>query len=542
MAVSIAKLAIGISANTQGLTQGLSQAQGAVSGFGGSISSMAKQFAGSMAGQVAIGQLLADTIKGITNQVIALGKQGFQFMVQQVKEAFTEIDEMAKLSDRLGVSMESLAGLQLGAELSGVTGLDTAMEKFADTLSDAKMGAGEGAKSLRQLGLNAQALINMEPDQAIGKVADAMQGLAKADQVRVARDLFGRGGSEMVNLLQQGSAGIESMKARAEELGLAVSRVDAAKVEMANDAITEFWASIKGVARSLAVELAPFVTAIAEQLTGAIASLDEKSLAQGLISTIETVSIGIASAIDLIEGLGLAAGTTLMDLAAQILFEIETVMKGVKAVNDMLPKFAQDPTVDATLAAVTKMQRSSDSILAQMEARAANLEIKPRAESVKAFFEDTRKRMQENAEKMAAAGEGAGAVIGDNIYTGFQRGLQALEFGSKEAFSAIVNAISGGVQARAAVAAVEAKAMENLGMGGEVADMDLAAAGAGLRAQLPDEFAAGLENTFAKGSAIGGDKNAPPPEEKQYWDQSLTALQALLISIQGQTKLAPANL
>ncbi len=154
-----------------------------------------------------------------------------------VTHSMEAIDALAKMSDKLGISTEALIGLQHGAELSGVSieGLNQALKKMT---------------------LN-------RPGQSIEEVADAIMKLDGASaRARMAVDVFGRAGIEMLPMLQGGAAGIAAFRQEADELGLSLSRVDAAKVEEANDEWTRTKALVVGIGRQLAIDVSPVISGI----------------------------------------------------------------------------------------------------------------------------------------------------------------------------------------------------------------------------------------------------------------------------------------
>jgi len=198
-----------------------------------------------------------------TGLLAAAGVAGVGYMIKQQMEA---IDVTAKLSDRLGMNTESLIALQHGAKLAGVEQgqLTTALDYFNRRLGEAQMGGREAAEAFAQIGLSYKTLAALNPDQRIGLVADQVNRLASQSQKAAAmQDLFGRGSQNLAPLLAEGSNNIKQMRRETELLGLSFSRIDAAKVEAANDALTRTRAVFTGVFRQSVIELAPYIEAAA---------------------------------------------------------------------------------------------------------------------------------------------------------------------------------------------------------------------------------------------------------------------------------------
>lgn len=185
-----------------------------------------------------------------------------------VKASLDLNDNLAKTSDRLGLTTEALAGLRHAGELTGVSAktLDTALQRMTRRISEAAKGSGVAKAALDELGLSAEELARLTPDQALARVADAMGNVeSQTDKVRLAFKLFDTDGVKLLNTLDLGARGLNEAAREAKDLGLAINRVDAARIEVANDAFSRAQAAVKGVATIVAVELAPHLEEAATQ-------------------------------------------------------------------------------------------------------------------------------------------------------------------------------------------------------------------------------------------------------------------------------------
>lgn len=201
-----------------------------------------------------------------------------------VAPSFESLDTLGDLSSRLGVSTDKLAALQHAASLAGIEqeSLTTGVTKFLDTLSNANLGTASAAKAFDALGLKAEALSRLSLDQQFVEVARALQGIQNpADRVRIAIDLFGKSGAQMLQLLNGGANELITTLAEAKALGIAPSSEEVAKIQAANDAIDKMSASWRGLANVIAVELAPAITDLATKaaLVIPLLTLSDKSVA-----------------------------------------------------------------------------------------------------------------------------------------------------------------------------------------------------------------------------------------------------------------------
>lgn len=188
------------------------------------------------------------------------------------REAFKAIDASAKMSDVLGMSNKFYESLKYSAELGGVAveQVGTAMRRFQKSVGDANVGSATAVRAFRTLGLESQKLSQMTPQDALLEVFDALNKLPNQfDRARVAQDVFGRTGLQMLKVAEGGSEQFSRYTAQLEKFGVAIDRVDSAKVEQANDAWTTLGKIFEGVSRQIAINLAPLITEVAGSLTEA---------------------------------------------------------------------------------------------------------------------------------------------------------------------------------------------------------------------------------------------------------------------------------
>ena len=191
------------------------------------------------------------------------------------KQQSSLIDQTAKFADRIGITTEALTQYRYASELTGVgqQNFDTAMQRMTRRTSEAAQGTGAAAGALKELNLNADELNRLTPDQQLKRIADAMQNVENhSDRLRLSVSLFDTQGAAMVNMLSNGSQGLNDMAAEADRLGVTLSRIDAAKIEMANDSMARLAAMSDSWKRSLAVEMAPLFSAVADEINKATQS------------------------------------------------------------------------------------------------------------------------------------------------------------------------------------------------------------------------------------------------------------------------------
>ena len=198
---------------------------------------------------------------------VAFGAMGIAAATVLTKSSQQSIDALAKTADQLGVTTEALGSLQHSASLAGVENktLTKSLQNLAIGVSDAANNTGIAKDAFLELGISAQALEKLPIDQQMMVVADAMKGVElQTDKVRIAADLFGSRGVAMLTVLAGGSAGLKEMAAEAEHLGITISRVDAAQIEVANDAVTRAKGVFTGLGNQLATAFSPIIAGVAD--------------------------------------------------------------------------------------------------------------------------------------------------------------------------------------------------------------------------------------------------------------------------------------
>lgn len=199
--------------------------------------------------------------------IFAAGVGGMGILI---KRSFDTIDAVAKMSDRLGIATEDIIAFGHAAKITGMdtAGMNKALETFVRRIGEVRLGTGQAKVALEKLGLTADELANQKLADNFQLIAEKISKMENAsDKAATAYFLFGRQGQQMLNFLNMGARGLDVFRAEVDRLGLSFSRLDAAKVEMANDAMVRLKARFTGLAQTAAIQLAPVIDTIAVKLT-----------------------------------------------------------------------------------------------------------------------------------------------------------------------------------------------------------------------------------------------------------------------------------
>lgn len=208
------------------------------------------------------------SLKGIGESILSV--QGLMLSLAGsaigalVKSAANLENEMGKLAQRAGVSVEAISGLRYAADLSDVSieSLGTGLKHLSMAMVDTQAGTGEAQAAFRALGLSVtDASGALKPTQLqLFDIADKFAGMQDgAGKTALAMRIFGRAGNDLIPLLNHGSEGLRQNADEARRFGLIVSTEAAREAEAFNDNLTR----LKSAAEGLKIELAgPLIKAL----------------------------------------------------------------------------------------------------------------------------------------------------------------------------------------------------------------------------------------------------------------------------------------
>ncbi len=231
---------------------------------------------------------------GIKNSLVGLGAAvGVGLSFNELWSSFSGVlaDEsrLVKMADRLGTTTEDLSALGIMAKK---TGMDTesfylALARMERNISSAQLKTTEltgavdetgeplakGAQALDELGLKADVLAKLPLPVQLKAIAQAMaENIAPADRVRIAFQLFGRGGVGMVGALKAGPAAMDEWVRKAQASGMVISTDMAQRAYEAQEAGEHLATSWHRFAVELTDSVAPAATRAADKLTDLLAA------------------------------------------------------------------------------------------------------------------------------------------------------------------------------------------------------------------------------------------------------------------------------
>ena len=182
------------------------------------------------------------------------------------------IDELAKSSARLGLTVNQIQSLQFAASQTGASSeeLEKGLTRFSRAVSEANTGIGTGLRAFEMLGVKiTDASDNIKPTrQLLDEVSDALTQIENpADRVRVAFDLFGRSGVNLVNTLQQGSKNLKELGDEFNAVTITLTQEQAKAVEEANDLFDKLGRTFSSIGQQITANVLPKLAKLSQFLT-----------------------------------------------------------------------------------------------------------------------------------------------------------------------------------------------------------------------------------------------------------------------------------
>jgi len=300
-----------ITADTSGLQRGMQDASESIEGVQNTSQSADRGVQRSSRGMTRSMGRVAAKAKVVAAAAAAAGAAYAAHLVRQGLQA---ADEQAKLARQLGVTNEELATMQRAAELSGMSAgeLTSNMERLNRRLGDAADGSGQAADALERIGLTAQDLENMAPDEQMETLGDALSGVgSQAERASIASDLFGRSGQRMLLLLDDATDTFDRARREVDDFGLALDETQTDQIEQINDDFSTMSAAIRGAGMQLASAFAPAIEHVASVVVSLSSAIGRWSQSMGE-ATRQTRELAEAQGV--LEGIQAGEERTLEDI------------------------------------------------------------------------------------------------------------------------------------------------------------------------------------------------------------------------------------
>lgn len=254
----------------------------------------------------------ARSINGLLGTLgLAVSAAGLGAMV---KASLDSADSLSKLSQRVGITVESLSTLIPVADLAGVSGekFEGGLRKLATRMLDAATGSDEAARGFAAVGV---AIQNQDgtlraTDQVLLDLTDRFKAMPDgAEKTALAVELFGKSGADLIPFLNQGRDGVEALTTELQALGVQIGGDTAAQAEVFNDSLAKVRLAISSIGNRV---IESFLPAMNDMANGMVESAKQggslRAILDGVVLVLKTLALGAATVGKAFVALGEAIG------------------------------------------------------------------------------------------------------------------------------------------------------------------------------------------------------------------------------------------
>jgi len=214
---------------------------------------------------------------------------GVAGLVALGKQSVDAADNLNDLSQRTGVAVESLSRFGNAARDSGsnVDEVAKAMGKLARSVVDPSSRANEALKSIGINATDASGKIR-SMDQIMLDVAGKFSGISDpAKKAQLAFDLFGKAGTNLIPMLNQGREALEQYSAT-------ITTEGAQAADQFNDSLNAVGNAVAGPFNQAITALLPVITSLAQGIAGALQAFSAlPGPVQAIIAGFAALVVGI---------------------------------------------------------------------------------------------------------------------------------------------------------------------------------------------------------------------------------------------------------
>jgi lambda family phage tail tape measure protein len=239
---------------------------------------------------------------------------------------------LKELSEKSGINVNDLSGLQEAAKQSGISfeGLSTGLKKYSQSIADAKDGNQQALAAFKNLGITFQDLQTKSPEEVLLKLADNFTKLQDGpEKAANALKIFGKAGDDFIPLLDRGSKALS-------QFSLGISDDFAERALIFNQSVDALESQLKKLSVQGFQQMLPALQNIVNAFSEIPKYIQDnktvfKDFGEGLKDTIYVVTALGTAAIDTAD----AVGTLIKAIKAQSQLDSAGYNK---AINDFLDR------------------------------------------------------------------------------------------------------------------------------------------------------------------------------------------------------------
>ena len=336
-------------------------------------------------------------------------------MVALVKSSIDAGDELSKMSQRVGISVETLSLWNPAAQQAGVSSeaFEKGLRKLSTTMVDAATGGEDAAHTFKAVGVEFK-----NQDGALRGTDAVLLDLAErfktmpdgAEKSALAVQIFGKAGAELIPFLNQGRDGITDLTDELRSLGIEMSGESAAQAEVFNDALDKVHLATTSIGTQV---MTAFLPALNEMALGMVESAKEggalRAILDGVVLVLKTLALGaatvgkafvalgeaigagVAAAVEALRGNTAGAKAIIADLKGSLIKRLDDLAEFRDSLFDPKPIEVKAPKIQADPSLLQRMAKPKP---AQDTTGAQTALLKARLDAELALLKDSLKREQ----------------------------------------------------------------------------------------------------------------------------------------------------
>jgi len=263
-------------------------------------------------------------LKHLATQVIGayLGFEGIKHFAENLIHAAEAVEKLGQEAQKIGMPVDQLSETEMLAKMAGtnVEGLGLAMRGLAKSAYDADDPTSKSALALRALGVSVRDSSGamLSEQQILLRLSDAFHAMPDGiEKVRIANELLGKSGQQLIPLLNKGSEEIRKSQEEARSFGLTVGPEFAGNAEHFSENLIRIHSAFDGMWRKLAEALLPELNRLTDWV---VSFIKDSGTLMAVVATLVDLYATFASAVSGVvfafDALGSFMGTFAGTLAA----------------------------------------------------------------------------------------------------------------------------------------------------------------------------------------------------------------------------------
>ena len=144
------------------------------------------------------------------------------------------------------------------------------MRGLSKEIVGVSQGTASSVKLFQSMGISLET-VGKGTGATLRAIADAFQRMPDgAEKAKLAVELFGRSGLDLIPILNKGAAGLDEAMKKSAEFGLILSETERTGLTVFDDAMDDLGSALKGFAMQVGAAFAPSLTALVLAFTDVI--------------------------------------------------------------------------------------------------------------------------------------------------------------------------------------------------------------------------------------------------------------------------------